>query len=55
MFYILKELSNTDYKEYDVYLVAKKNKIEQFDKLLKNHNISNVKIVNRASFKYLKI
>lgn len=55
MFYILKELSISEYQEYTVYLSAKKDKIEKFDNLLKHYNISGVNVIKRLSFKYLKM
>jgi len=55
IFYILKELRTKEYSNLEVYLVAKKNKIQRFAKLIENYNINNVKIIRRMSFKYLNI
>ena len=55
IFYIIKELNNDKYSELDIYLVARKNKIEKFNALLETYKISNVKIVRRMSFRYLKL
>lgn len=55
MFYILKELSASEYQEYTVYLVAAENKIERFNNLLENYNISGVKVIKRLSLQYFKM
>lgn len=55
IFYIIKELNNAEYSELDIYLVARKNKIEKFNALLETYKINNVKIVRRMSFRYLKL
>ena len=55
MFYILKELRTKEYSNLEVYVVAKKKKIEKFSRLMEQYEIKNVKIILRMSFEYLEI
>ena len=53
MFYTLKEISQ-NHKSYQVFLVATPEKEETLSKLLKKHELDNVKIVIHNSFEYFE-
>ncbi len=56
IFYIVKELSNNElYKDYKVYVVLEKDRIDNCKKVLEKNNIKNVKIVTRLSRQYYKL
>lgn len=55
MFYILKQFSTEEYKDYTVYLSAKAEKFEVFKSLFQRYKISNVILVEKSSKLYVKL
>lgn len=55
MFAILEEISKPAYQQFKVFLAAKEQKIEHFQKLLRANHIDNVQIVTFGSSKYYKL
>ena len=56
MFYILKELcSNTEYKDYKIYVTVTKEKKEKIKEKLEFYGYTNLELVKLDSNKYLKI
>ncbi|MDC7302060.1 CDP-glycerol glycerophosphotransferase family protein [Agathobacter ruminis] len=55
MFSILSELTNQEYQSFHIFLAAKLEKMEQFQELLANNGITNVKIIESGTRKYYKL
>lgn len=54
IFYIMKELSKEQYKEYEIILSLRKDKYETIERLLSKYNINNFKFVDTGSKEYYK-
>lgn len=54
MLYILKELQNSEYSNYRLFLSVVDNKREYISELLRTYHISNVKLIRASSRKYYK-
>lgn len=55
MFYILKQFSSPEYKDFTVYLAATKENFPKFQKLFSRYDIDNVILIEEMSFGYLKV